>query len=1373
MGFRTKLDFSDNRQVKQRIETTTVLSGATSFGVPYDQLPTGPNYALSAITLTIPPSSATTGTFSGNNTTTVFTWPINDLYLADSTFSAITPSNSASSQTSDFVFTADTNTMFTVDGNVGYGSYTGVGFSMFATSMVDLGGGSYSGTVNFTDVNYVQAPGLDFSGRTIWNDVSGITRTDRLIISDDANIGRVFMCNSSEGMGKWETLSGLTATTALWTNDGVGGGGIRSTNGVTHVMTGNTDYSMIAGGIVNKIYTTINGFIGGGSGNIIDNSDNSGIISSDDVAITNSPLSNIIGGQSNYITDSSFSNISNGSGHNIEDGSTYASIFNGRFATIKNSDWSTLVNANSSLISGGTFNGIYSSSGCEITGSTYSNIYGGAFNAIHGGVYNSFNSIYGGSYNTIENHSNSFIIGGSGNTIHFDLDDLAIGNANGLEAIINSRGSSISASTNSVIHNSLNVDMTLTLMSEIRNSSSTGIGVDTEITGFDYGVGTINGFNLIDTAIDSRITGVTTFNTILGSRGVKIDGPYSGSSSYNNSVIGSNNIFLDSSDGYGNYNCGSYNNDNLQLRKTAFGLFGGNISAISYSAAVVSMIGTRASTITNAQYSSIFGGRENELYDSMYSTILGGRANGIYTTSTSYGWGTLIGGQNNTVNGDSNYFAIIGGGNSTINDSNAAILVSEASTITGSLDYSAILVGTNNTMTTSIYTGPANTIMAGGNNNLYRNSGFFGLNNSVMLGGQEMTINGASNMNNMITSYQSAMSGTVSLNSIISSDNCKINTGTESGLIFSEQSNLRNVYQSFMVGSSQSTISGTSTVTSAFILGGEKHSISGASNTADYSTIINGSTNTISQSRNAIVIGGSNVLISGGSDQSHAILAKDSWINGNSDNSGLYATDTSYITSSNLSTIMGGFTNRIVNNSNGGILAGTQNILSSSTLTFYSVLAGGYDNRVYNSNGSSTFGGNHSRIYNNNYSTILGGYQNQISGTSIYTDYYNAILAGSQNKITGATDSVIIGGYQNNVYNDAIDSVIIGGRNNNINGHNYSVILGGSGNTIDFDFYTGENNSEAIISSYDCILTGTTRSGVMSSIGSIITASYDTTIIGGNNNKIYQFKNSAIIGGKNNSIGLIGQDSESVVILACDSYSAGAMTNTVVVPSLIITGLTSVSDLQTNASGQLVNGTSDAKLKKNIEQIPYGLEAIKQLRGVSFEYTPESNMGDGVRYGFIAQEVQNVLPTIVRPRVNDTDNLSLNYTEIIPVLVEAVKELASSSTTTNNTHLETQTVIAEDNNIELNFNGNPTTAIGGGLRVLHAKGQDIASELVTDDEGNFVTNNDFKPNALTIPFYTPSSSSDVNGNEGNMTRDDNYLYVKTSSGWKRSNLESF
>jgi hypothetical protein len=39
--------------------------------------------------------------------------------------------------------------------------------------------------------------------------------------------------------------------------------------------------------------------------------------------------------------------------------------------------------------------------------------------------------------------------------------------------------------------------------------------------------------------------------------------------------------------------------------------------------------------------------------------------------------------------------------------------------------------------------------------------------------------------------------------------------------------------------------------------------------------------------------------------------------------------------------------------------------------------------------------------------------------------------------------------------------------------------------------------------------------------------------------------------------------------------------------------------------------------------------------------------------------------------------------------------------------------------------------------------------------------------------YTPSSSSDTNGNVGDMAWDENYIYVKTASGWKRSTLGTF
>lgn len=39
--------------------------------------------------------------------------------------------------------------------------------------------------------------------------------------------------------------------------------------------------------------------------------------------------------------------------------------------------------------------------------------------------------------------------------------------------------------------------------------------------------------------------------------------------------------------------------------------------------------------------------------------------------------------------------------------------------------------------------------------------------------------------------------------------------------------------------------------------------------------------------------------------------------------------------------------------------------------------------------------------------------------------------------------------------------------------------------------------------------------------------------------------------------------------------------------------------------------------------------------------------------------------------------------------------------------------------------------------------------------------------------YTPTSSSDSYGREGQIAYDDNYFYIKTSAGWKRISLSTF
>jgi hypothetical protein len=275
-----------------------------------------------------------------------------------------------------------------------------------------------------------------------------------------------------------------------------------------------------------------------------------------------------------------------------------------------------------------------------------------------------------------------------------------------------------------------------------------------------------------------------------------------------------------------------------------------------------------------------------------------------------------------------------------------------------------------------------------------------------------------------------------------------------------------------------------------------------------------------------------------------------------------------------------------------------------------------------------------------------------------------------------------------------------------------------------------------------------------------------STILGGTNHNINTgSSSSSILGGDSNRIGTGCTNS---VIIGGTNITA-ITSNMVYVPDLVIDGLTTTDPIATDASGKIVAGVSDARLKQNIVKLENSLDKIKNLRGVSFEYTTESNMGGGIRYGFIAQEVQSIIPDIVRNRAKSDDMLSLNYNEIVPLLVEAVKELVSGDTQIFNT----ERIVAEDNNIELNYNGTHNTAINGGIVILKGVDENTNSLLLIDNNGNFIVSPSIIPEKLILPKYTPQSSNDSSGEVGEIRWDDNYMYIKTNNGWRRTNLETF
>ena len=102
-----------------------------------------------------------------------------------------------------------------------------------------------------------------------------------------------------------------------------------------------------------------------------------------------------------------------------------------------------------------------------------------------------------------------------------------------------------------------------------------------------------------------------------------------------------------------------------------------------------------------------------------------------------------------------------------------------------------------------------------------------------------------------------------------------------------------------------------------------------------------------------------------------------------------------------------------------------------------------------------------------------------------------------------------------------------------------------------------------------------------------------------------------------------------------------------------------------SASNVVAYSSSDITMKENIRRIPNPLEVIRQLDGISFDWTEEVIHQRGgidgyyVRrhdIGLLAQQVIKVIPDIVVKRPAD-GKLAVKYEGVIPVLVEAIKEL--------------------------------------------------------------------------------------------------------------------
>jgi len=95
---------------------------------------------------------------------------------------------------------------------------------------------------------------------------------------------------------------------------------------------------------------------------------------------------------------------------------------------------------------------------------------------------------------------------------------------------------------------------------------------------------------------------------------------------------------------------------------------------------------------------------------------------------------------------------------------------------------------------------------------------------------------------------------------------------------------------------------------------------------------------------------------------------------------------------------------------------------------------------------------------------------------------------------------------------------------------------------------------------------------------------------------------------------------------------------------------------ETTTGGITVTGTvtetSDIAMKKDIEDLTYGLDIIKQLKPRKYKFTNEGNV-DAVDIGFVAQEVETVIPEIVK---GEEGSKGVSYGHFSSVLTKALQE---------------------------------------------------------------------------------------------------------------------
>ncbi|NBX98057.1 tail fiber domain-containing protein, partial [bacterium] len=94
-------------------------------------------------------------------------------------------------------------------------------------------------------------------------------------------------------------------------------------------------------------------------------------------------------------------------------------------------------------------------------------------------------------------------------------------------------------------------------------------------------------------------------------------------------------------------------------------------------------------------------------------------------------------------------------------------------------------------------------------------------------------------------------------------------------------------------------------------------------------------------------------------------------------------------------------------------------------------------------------------------------------------------------------------------------------------------------------------------------------------------------------------------------------------------------------------------NVQVDVNGVLIR-TSSIELKDDVQNLPYGLKDLLLLNPYKFNYKDKYKYGEGYDIGFIAEDVNDIIPEAVGTGVNS--DIFMDSVKLIPILTKAIQE---------------------------------------------------------------------------------------------------------------------